>query len=145
MIKGLQYIMGQFKAWSAIWKFSNVRESIQSSKWLDWLLFLHWMTESWNCFSNSTPVFSHQPCKSKGLNWPLWVFWGSSLIVTQCSHNGAVWGEHCLQNVCIHVYCRKGLSIRAVKCNRFIILEDIAFYFGFVHFQLSHVKQHDFV
>ena len=39
MTKGLQCIIGRFQTRSAIWKFSDVRESIQLSKRMDWLFF----------------------------------------------------------------------------------------------------------
>ena len=39
MLKGFQCIKGQFQTQLAIWKFSDVRESIQQSKRMEWLLF----------------------------------------------------------------------------------------------------------
>ena len=41
MTKGLQCIIGQFQTRSAIWKFSNVRESMQQSKeWIDFFSYV---------------------------------------------------------------------------------------------------------
>ena len=62
MLKGLQCIIGQFQIWSAIGKFSNVRESFAASignGWMTSFLILN-ILEAKDTMSEKMTIIHHQ-------------------------------------------------------------------------------------